>query len=65
MEPYAYILYLAADESISGWEFLLLVPKSPHVSQRCTSGNRPKWLRPGGLIILFAFASRSSTSTSS
>ena len=25
-----YILYLAADESISGWEFLLLIPKSPH-----------------------------------
>ena len=24
-----YILYLAADESISGWEFLLLIPKSP------------------------------------
>ena len=27
-----YILYLAADESISGWEFLLLIPKSPHIS---------------------------------
>ena len=27
-----YILYLAADESISGWEFLLLIPKSPHLS---------------------------------
>ena len=26
-----YILYLAADESISGWEFLLLIPKSPHI----------------------------------
>ena len=26
-----YILYLAADESISGWEFLLLIPKSPQV----------------------------------
>ena len=26
-----YILYLAADESISGWEFLLLIPKSPHM----------------------------------
>ena len=25
-----YILYLAADESISGWEFFLLIPKSPH-----------------------------------
>ena len=25
-----YILYLVADESISGWEFLLLIPKSPH-----------------------------------
>ena len=25
-----YILYLAADESISGWEFLLLIHKSPH-----------------------------------
>ena len=25
-----YILYLATDESISGWEFLLLIPKSPH-----------------------------------
>ena len=24
-----YILYLAADESISGWEILLLIPKSP------------------------------------
>ena len=24
-----YILYLAADESISGWEFFLLIPKSP------------------------------------
>ena len=24
-----YILYVAADESISGWEFLLLIPKSP------------------------------------
>ena len=24
-----YILNLAADESISGWEFLLLIPKSP------------------------------------
>ena len=28
-----YILYLAADESISGWEFLLLIPKSPHLPQ--------------------------------
>ena len=28
-----YILYLAADESISGWEFLLLIPKSPQVFQ--------------------------------
>ena len=28
-----YILYLAADESISGWEFLLLIPKSPHYHQ--------------------------------
>ena len=27
-----YILYLAADESISGWEFLLLIPKSPHIN---------------------------------
>ena len=27
-----YILYLAADESISGWEFLLLIPKSPQVA---------------------------------
>ena len=27
-----YILYLAADESISGWEFFLLIPKSPHTS---------------------------------
>ena len=26
-----YILYLAADESISGWEFFLLIPKSPHI----------------------------------
>ena len=26
-----YILYLAADESISGWEFLLLIPKSPQL----------------------------------
>ena len=26
-----YILYVAADESISGWEFLLLIPKSPQV----------------------------------
>ena len=26
-----YILYLAADESISGWEFFLLIPKSPQV----------------------------------
>ena len=26
-----YILYLAADESISGWEILLLIPKSPQV----------------------------------
>ena len=25
-----YILYLAADESISGWKFFLLIPKSPH-----------------------------------
>ena len=25
-----YILYLAADESISSWEFFLLIPKSPH-----------------------------------
>ena len=25
-----YILYVAADESISGWEFFLLIPKSPH-----------------------------------
>ena len=24
-----YILYVAADESISSWEFLLLIPKSP------------------------------------
>ena len=28
-----YILYLAADESISGWEFLLLIPKSPQEFQ--------------------------------
>ena len=28
-----YILYLAADESISGWEFLLLIPKSPQFLQ--------------------------------
>ena len=27
-----YILYLAADESISGWEFLLLIPKSPQIT---------------------------------
>ena len=26
-----YILYLAADESISGWEFFLLIPKSPQM----------------------------------
>ena len=26
-----YILYLAADESISGWEILLLIPKSPQI----------------------------------
>ena len=26
-----YILHLAADESISGWEFFLLIPKSPHL----------------------------------
>ena len=26
-----YILYQAADESISGWEFFLLIPKSPHI----------------------------------
>ena len=34
-----YILYLAADESISGWEFLLLIPKSPQgitPLQRCS-----------------------------
>ena len=29
-----YILYLAADESISGWEFLLLIPKSPQYNKR-------------------------------
>ena len=29
-----YILYLAADESISGWEFFLLIPKSPHIYRR-------------------------------
>ena len=31
-----YILYLAADESISGWEFFQLIPKSPQ-SIRVTS----------------------------
>ena len=31
-----YILYLAADESISGWEFLLLFPKSPHIREEQT-----------------------------
>ena len=30
-----YILYLAADESISGWEFLLLIPKSPQTQWVC------------------------------
>ena len=30
-----YILYLAADESISGWEFFLLIPKSPQVLPLC------------------------------
>ena len=29
-----YILYLAADESISGWEFLLLIPKSPQTNRK-------------------------------
>ena len=29
MATHLYILYLAADESISGWEFFLLIPKSP------------------------------------
>ena len=28
------ILYLAADESISGWEFLLLIPKYPQTQPR-------------------------------
>ena len=37
-----YILYLAADESISGWEFFLLIPKSPHVH---TFGLELKFLR--------------------
>ena len=29
MATHLYILYLAADESISGREFFLLIPKSP------------------------------------
>ena len=33
-----YILYLAADESISGWEFLLLIPKSPQYIATRKSG---------------------------
>ena len=35
-----YILYLAADESISGWEFLLLIPKSPQYIATRNSGAR-------------------------
>ena len=34
-----YILYLAADESISGWEFYCLIPKSPQVSGKQSSLN--------------------------
>ena len=32
MATHLYILYLAADESISGWEFFLLIPKSPQMT---------------------------------
>ena len=34
MATHLYILYLAADESISGWEFFLLIPKSPQITNR-------------------------------
>ena len=36
-----YILYLAADESISGWELLLLIPKSPHKKAKKDMGVFP------------------------
>ena len=45
-----YILYQAADESISGWEFLL-IPKSPHGAEtflkmeKGTSAHRISGLR--------------------
>ena len=38
-----YILYLAADESISGWEFFLLIPKSPHHQRLKYSYNNVKF----------------------
>ena len=41
-----YILYLAADESISGWEFLLLIPKSPQSFTDQSTGRAHWFLLP-------------------
>ena len=43
-----YFLYLAADESISGWEFFLLIPKSPQVFGMTRPGIEPR--SPGPLM---------------
>ena len=47
-----YILYLAADESISGWEFLLLIPKSPHIQSVWESEVPQDW-RDAILVSLY------------